>query len=78
MNEDRSGPWDNKLKDYVEKQPIVAIIHNLDTDSIEREFQLDLGNKEDKKFLGRISFWAVTNNKSVETLSMENWWKHFK
>lgn len=78
MNNTRSGPWDTKLGSYIEKQPIVALIHNLEKEIIEHEFQLDLGDSLDKKFLGKISFWAVTNGRSVETISMEDWWKHCK
>ena len=75
---DRYGPWDIKLKDYVESQPVMVLIHNLDKEFIEKEFKIDLGNREDKKFLGRVSFWAVNNGRSVETVSIKDWEDHFK
>lgn len=79
MNEtidyDRYGPWDIKLSSYVEKQPVVMLIHNLDKEIIEKEYVIDLGNKDDKRFLGRVTFWATCNGRSVETLSVEDWEK---
>lgn len=75
---DRYGPWDNKLTTYITSKPIVLLIHNLEKDVIEREFQLDYGKKEDRQFVGKVSFWALNNSRSTEILSVEDWEKHFR
>jgi hypothetical protein len=69
----RYGPWDIRLKEFVKEQPVVMLVHNIDRETIEHEFKIDLGNPEDKKFLGRVSFWCVKNGRSVETMSIEDW-----
>jgi len=82
MNEtidyDRYGPWDAKLEAYVTSKPIMLLIHNLDKDTIEREFKLDYGKKEDRQFIGRVSFWSLSNGRSTEIMSVEDWERHFK
>ena len=75
---DRFGPWDIKLGEYVQSQPVMVLVHNLSNDKIEKEFRIDLGNKDDKKFLGRVSFWCVNNGHSVETMSVKDWEEHFR
>lgn len=71
----RRGPWDDKLKEYVKEHFISVLIHDIETDIIEHEFKLDLGNSDDKKFLGKVTFWATSNGRSVETMSVEEWEK---
>lgn len=75
---DRYGPWDSKLTSYITSKCIVLLIHNLDKDEIEREFHLDYGKKEDRQFVGKVSFWAITNGRSTEIMSVEDWERHFK
>lgn len=71
----RQGPWDVPLRAYVQSLAIVVTIWNLQGDCIEQEFHLDYGNNDDRKFLGRVSFWAISNGRSVETLSKADWEK---
>lgn len=82
MNQDidvaRSGPWDNRLGEYITSKPIVLIIHNLDKDTIERDFRLDYGKKEDRQFVGKVSFWCLNNGRSTEIMSVEEWERHFR
>jgi len=82
MNEtidyDRYGPWDAKLGEYITSKPIMLLIHNLDKDTIEREFRLDYGKKEDRQFVGKVSFWCLNNGRSTEIMSVDDWERHFK
>lgn len=51
--------------------PLLIIVYNLlknDEPAIEQ--QIDYSNADDRKWLGAITFWAVTNNHSVETMAM--------
>lgn len=69
----RRGPWDVPLRSYIKELKIVVLIHNLETEEIEKEFYLDYGSMDDRKFMGRLSFWCVTNGRSLETLSTDDW-----
>lgn len=80
MNDNfRRGPWDAPLPKYIDKREIVVLVHDLKRDeteaSIEQEFKLDYGSFEDRKFLGKLSFWAISNGRSVETMALEEWEK---
>lgn len=74
----RRGPWDLPLRTFVKEQPIMVIIHDLEHESIDYEIKLDLGNVDDKKFLGKLTFWSVNNGRSVETMNVEEWEKMYK
>jgi hypothetical protein len=73
MSKKKVGPWDTPLKNYIKEFKLAVIIYIVADDSIENEFEIDYGNHEDRKFLGRITFWAVNNGRSIETMSLENW-----
>lgn len=68
-------PWDAPLakRDYIEKFPIMVIVYYLNTDTICLERQIDYGNAGDRKLLGKISFWAMTNGMSIETMSLKDY-----
>lgn len=67
------GPWDTPVREYVKSLLMVVIIHNLTNDRVESEFAIDYGNIDDRKFLGRISFWAISNGRSVECISKKDY-----
>lgn len=71
----RRGPWDSPLPKYIHKKEIAVLVHDLTKDDgvVEQEFKLDYGNYEDRKFLGRLSFWAISNKRSIETMAIEEW-----
>lgn len=69
----RRGPWDLPLPKYVDKKEIVVLIHDLQKETIEQEFKLDYGSYDDRKFLGKLTYYAINNGRSVETLSVEEW-----
>lgn len=74
----RQGPWDNPIRNYVESLLIVVSIFNLQNDCIESEYHLDYGIPDDRKFLGRLTFWCVSNNRSIESMSKSDWEKEQK
>lgn len=75
MSPNRQGPWDAPIREYVTSLLIVVSIFNIKNDCLEHEYHLDYGIGEDRKFLGRISFWAISNGRSVETMSKADWLK---
>lgn len=51
--------------------PILVIVYNLlNQDEVAIEKKIDYSNAEDRKWLGAITFWAVTNHHSVETMAV--------
>ncbi len=71
----RRGPWDAPLANFVNSKKIVIIIHDLEKNIVEQEIQIDYGNYDDRKFLGRLTYWSITNGRSVETIAYDDWEK---
>lgn len=72
---DKSGPWDVPLRTYVKEFKLILIVYNMSTETIEKEMEIDYGSAEDRRFLGKLTFWAATNGRSVETMSKDDWRK---
>ncbi len=73
MTEYRKGVENIPLRQVNNSCPIYIIVRNLqapEDDDVVQEFKLDLSNPDDRKHLGRITFWAVSNHHSVETLAL--------
>lgn len=66
-------PENVPLKDYIKSFKMMVVVYNLETELVEREIEVDYGDADDRKWLGRVSFWACTNKRSVETMSLEDW-----
>lgn len=64
-------PWDKAPTNV--SRPIMVLVHDLRLEVIEKEVKLDYGSNEDRKTLGRLTFWAITNSRSVETISVDEW-----
>jgi len=73
MNVKNAGPWDIPLRNYVKDFKMMIIVYNIKDDCIIKEIPINYGDYEDRKFLGRISYWAATSGHSVETMSLEDW-----
>ena len=58
------------LREINKKCPILVIIVDLKTDEVVEEFRLDYASYEDRKHMGRLTFWAVSHHHSIETMSM--------
>lgn len=63
-------PWDIAPKSIIASLPIkVFVIDLLKEDDVKFMLDLDLGNKDHRAYLGKITAWAVTNKCSVETMN---------
>lgn len=70
MNAYRRGAENIPLKNINKHMPILVIVYNLrDNDAIVEEKWINYGDAEDRRWLGRISFWAYENHCSVETIA---------
>lgn len=63
------GPWDVPLREYVNSLPMTITVY--DGDDVIKQEHVDYGNYEHRKFLGRITFWALSNDYTVETCKSE-------
>jgi hypothetical protein len=53
------------------KLPIIVIVYSLlENDKVVIERTINYSDYEDRKWLGKISFWAYSNHCSVETMAM--------
>lgn len=48
----------------------VVVYSLFENDDVVTEKDINYGNAEDRKWLGRITFWALTNHCSVETFAL--------
>lgn len=76
MNMRPKGPEDVPIKRIVKELPIVAMIYNLETGETVREEHLNYGDVEERKWLGKLSYWAYTNGMSIETMTKADYDKH--
>ena len=58
----------------IQSLPALVIVHDLtkstDEDDVIEERRIDLSNPEDRKSLGKLTAWALTNHCSVETMAI--------
>ena len=61
------------LKEINKNLPILVLIYNLrNNDELVTELRLNYGNQDDRKHLGRITYWALTNHCTVETIALSD------
>lgn len=71
MVEYRKGIENVPLQEVNKDLPILVIIYDLrNNDNVVEEKRLNYGNFEDRKYLGRLSFWALSNHCSIETIAI--------
>lgn len=59
------------LKEINKSLPAYVVVYNiLDNDDVVLEKKIDFASAEDRKWIGRISFWAISNHHSVETMAL--------
>lgn len=63
---DLRGPWDAPLKEFNNHFLVRLIVYDKNDKEMANHV-IDYGNFADRKFIGRISFWAYTNGYAVET-----------
>jgi len=70
MIEYRKGAENIPLKQINKDLQILVMVYDLATDKLIEEKRMNYGDAEDRKHLGRITFWALTNHCSVETIAI--------
>ena len=71
MIEYKRGIENVPLKEVNKNLPILVIIYDLrNNDNVVTEVRLNYGDYEERKYLGRLSFWALTNHCSIETIAI--------
>ncbi len=63
------GPESIPIKDYVKSFPMLVTVYN--GDEVMREELIDYGQYEHRKWIGRVTFWAVSQGFVVETSKPE-------
>lgn len=66
----KSGPENAPLPTYIKDFPLVVEIYNTNGVLIRKE-AINYGNVDQRKWLGRLSFWAWGLGYSVETYKNE-------
>lgn len=67
------GPENNSPSNIVRSFPIVVSVYKSDDDKPIREEAIDYGNYHHRKWLGRITYWALSNGYLVETMARSDW-----
>ncbi len=60
------------LREINKECPIIVIVTDLEKDEIVQTLEMDYAKVDDRRHLGRISFWAISNGHSVETMSRKD------
>lgn len=69
----RKGAENIPLREINKDKQALVIIYDLrNGDNVVEEKWINYGDAEDRKWLGRITFWALTNHCSVETMARED------
>lgn len=71
MVEYRKGAENVPLRNVNNSCPALVIVYDLtNNDAPVVENRIDFSNPEDRKWLGRITFYAMQNHCSVETIAL--------
>lgn len=68
-------PWELPLKDFIKEFALMVSVYDLKNDTLILNKKMDYGNHEHRKLLGKITYWAVTNGYSVETMALSDYEK---
>ena len=63
------GPEDMPLKSYIKNHPLVIILKDVKSGRRIREERINYSNSEERKWLGKITYYATTKGYSVETFA---------
>jgi len=70
---DPDGPENLPLQSFNKSFIVVVFIYNLkNNDEVIDMRQIDYGSLEDRRWLGRVSFWAWSKGYSVETMRLSD------
>ena len=71
MVEYRKGVENVPLRQVNNSCPALVIVYDLrNGDNPVVQNRVDFSNPEDRKWIGRITFWAMSNHCSVETMAI--------
>lgn len=72
-----NGPWDAPLLEgFVKSFPMIVTVYDLETEKAVITKKIDYGNREHRIALGKLTYWAVTNRHSIETMAEADYEKH--
>ncbi len=73
MVEYRKGAENIPLREINKNLQALVMVYDLtNDDALIVEKQINYGDADDRKWLGRITFFALTNHCTVETISLED------
>lgn len=67
------GPEDLPLREYVKDHRLVILVYNLDNDVVLRKETINYSEPAERRWLGKITYWASVNGHSVETMSEKDY-----
>lgn len=71
MAEYMRGVENIPLREINKNMPALILVYDLkNNDVLVVEKRINYGDIEDRKWLGRITFWALTNHCTVETIAI--------
>lgn len=72
MAEYSMKPWDVPIRKYIETFPIIVLVVDIkgDEDKILHEIRLDYGDSNQRKYLGKITYWALDNGYTIEMMTV--------
>ncbi len=65
----RQGVENLPLREINKSCPIIVIVTDLERDEIVQTLEMDYAKIDDRKWLGRLSFWCLSNKHSIETMA---------
>jgi hypothetical protein len=73
MRPDPDGPENIPLNGFNKTFKVAVFIYDLKkNDEIIDMREIDYGSLEDRRWLGRVSFWAWSKGYSIETMSLKD------
>ena len=72
MAEYKRGVEDIPLRNVNNYSPIIVFVVRISDDEIVQEVRLDYAKTEDRKHLGRLTFWAIQNHHMIETMALRD------
>jgi len=61
----KGQPWNAPVRGYVKHFPMMVSVY--DGDKLVKEQAIDYGKYEDRRFLGKLTYWAISEGYTVET-----------
>lgn len=59
-------------REIITTLPIIVFVINIESDDVIQQIELDYAKIDDKKLLGRLSYWALTNGCYMELMNKKD------